>query len=192
MSEKEKNQTAKGPEQEMTDQAAENKQTEVETPQVDKNQAKKTETAEKTEMEQLQDDYAALNDRFLRTVAEYDNYRKRTDREKLASAANGCCSALERMLPALDTLEAAASAESIDADYKKGVQMTVELFKAALAALDVTEIETAGKPFDPELHYAVSREQKEGIESGTVVTVLQKGYKMGDRIVRHAMVTVAE
>lgn len=145
-----------------------------------------------SEQEQLQEQHDALNERFLRTVAEYDNYRKRTEREKRASAANGCCNAIELMLPVLDTLESAAAAHTEDADYKKGVQMTLDMFRNTLAALGIEEIEALGKPFDPELHCAVSREQKEDAESGTVTMVMQKGYKMGDRIIRYSMVMVAE
>lgn len=145
-----------------------------------------------SELEQFQEQYNALNDRYLRTVAEYDNYRKRTDREKLASASNGCCNAIEQILPVLDTLETAAAAPTEDAEYKKGVQMTLDLFKNALTALGIEEIEAENKPFDPELHYAVSREQKEGVESGNITMVLQKGYKMGGRIIRYAVVMVAE
>ena len=135
---------------------------------------------------------AEMNDCLLRLAAEYDNYRKRTDREKQASISFGISTTVETFLPAFDILEKAAAAECTDADYKKGVEMTVELFKAAFSALGVTEIEAEGKPFDPELHSAVSREVKDGAESETVVTVLQKGYKIGDRVIRHAVVTVAE
>ena len=135
---------------------------------------------------------AEMNDCMLRLAAEYDNYRKRTEREKQASISFGMSTTVETFLPAFDILEKAAMAECTDADYKKGVEMTVELFKAAFAALGVTEIEAEGKPFDPALHSAVSREAKEGVESETVVTVLQKGYMIGDRVIRHAVVTVAE
>ncbi len=132
-----------------------------------------------------------VKDRLLRTAAEFDNFRKRTEREKSASITLGIMMAAERLLPALDTLEIAASAESGDADYKKGVEMTVGVFKTALGSLGIVEIETEGKPFDPDLHNAVAREASD-LESGTVIRVLQKGYKLEDRVIRHSMVAVAE
>ena len=148
--------------------------------------------AEQPEVATIEDEMTELNDRLLRLAAEYDNYRKRTEREKQASISYGISGTVETLLPAFDVLEKAASADCTDPEYKKGVEMTVELFRAAFAMLGVTEIEAEGKLFDPELHSAVSREAKEGVESETVVTVLQKGYKLGDRVIRHAVVTVAE
>ena len=147
---------------------------------------------EPDELQLAQQEIAELKDRVLRSAAEFDNYRKRTEKEKRQSVALGMIGALEKMLPVLDTLEIAAAAESKDADYKKGVEMTVTLFKGALTALGVEEIEALGQPFDPNLHAAVAREASEEAESGTVLKVLQKGYKTADRVVRHAMVSVAE
>lgn len=144
------------------------------------------------ELQLAQQEIAELKDRVLRAAAEFDNYRKRTEKEKRQSVALGMIGALEKILPVLDTLEIAAAAESKDADYKKGVEMTVSLFKTALGSLGVEEIEALGQPFDPNLHAAVAREASEEAQSGTVLRVLQKGYKTADRVVRHAMVSVAE
>lgn len=143
-------------------------------------------------LQKLDDDLAQTTDQLLRTAAEFDNYRKRTEREKQASIRYGCGNAVERLLPVLDTLERAADAECSDAEYKKGVLLTVDVFKSALQSLGVEEIPARGQPFDPELHCAVTRESDSGQDSGTIVSVLQKGYKMGDGVIRHAMVTVAD
>lgn len=155
------------------------------------------ETAEATleaakESSPLEAELVKTKEQLLRTAAEYENYRKRTDREKQQSISYGCGTAVERMLPVLDSLEMAAAADSTDAEYKKGVLLTVELFKKALTNIGVDEVDCLGKPFDPEIHNAVMREQREGTESGTITAVLQKGYKLGDRVLRHPMVSVAE
>lgn len=143
------------------------------------------------EIKKLQDQLNEANDRILRSAAEFDNFRKRTEKEKSSAVSLGVGSAIEKILPALDTLAMAAQAESKDEDYKKGVLLTVGLFENALKALGVEEIQAEGQQFDPKYHNAVSRESGD-YESGTVVRVLQKGYKMGDRIIRHAIVSVAE
>ena len=143
------------------------------------------------EIKKLQDQLNEANDRILRSAAEFDNFRKRTEKEKSSAVSLGVGSAIEKILPALDTLAMAAQAESKDEDYKKGVLLTVGLFENALKALGVEEIQAGGQQFDPKYHNAVSRESGD-YESGTVVRVLQKGYKMGDRIIRHAIVSVAE
>lgn len=144
------------------------------------------------EIDGLKAEIDALTDKLLRTAAEFDNYRKRTEREKTASISYGCCATVERLLPVLDTLERAAEVESTDAEYKKGVVMTLDGFRKALDALGIEEISALGQPFDPELHNAVSRIADPDAESGTVVAVMQKGYRMADRVIRHAMVVVAE
>lgn len=144
------------------------------------------------ELDALKAELAELNDRFLRTAAEYDNYRKRTEREKQSSIAYGMATAVEGLLPIFDVLEKAAAAECADAEYKKGIELIVSMYKTTLGLLGVEEIAAEGQPFDPTVHCAVSRETKEGFDSETVVMVLQRGYKLGDRIIRPAVVTVAE
>ena len=136
---------------------------------------------------------AELKDRLLRTAAEYDNFRKRSAREQDASFNNGVGFAVSQILNILDTLEMAAAAPTSDENYKKGVTLTLDTAAAALAALKVEEIPAQGQPFDPNLHAAVQQGPAgEGVESGTVVQVFQKGYRLGDRVIRHAAVVVAE
>ena len=135
----------------------------------------------------------AAKDTLMRTAAEYDNYRKRTTREKEASFSNGVSSAVKELLGVVDTLEMAAAAPTADEAYKKGVEMTLAKCKQAFEKLGVAEIEAAGLPFDPNMHSAVMQtEAGEGVESGTVTQVLQKGYTLSGKVIRHAVVAVAQ
>lgn len=144
------------------------------------------------EKAELEKEKAELSDRFLRKVAEFDNYRKRTDREKMESVSLGVASALEQILPVFDSLALAAQTECSDETYKKGVDMTLQSFRNGLEKLGVREIEALGQPFDPKFHNAVMSESVEGAESGTVTRVLQRGFMQGDKVIRYAMVAVAE
>ena len=178
-----------------------------EAPQPETQDAEKTEKKEKhaegkahaeraalkTKLEQAEKKLAETKDTLLRTAAEYENFRKRSAREHDAAFDNGVSFAVNTLLPVLDTLEIAADAPTADESYKKGVTMTLDKAAKALDALHVEEIEVLGKPFDPNFMNAVQQiPAPDGQESGTVITVYQKGYKLGDKIVRHATVVVAE
>ena len=135
----------------------------------------------------------AAKDQLLRTAAEYENFRKRSAREQDAAFNNGVGFAVSQILAIQDTLDMAANAPTTDENYKKGVLMTLDKAAAAFKVLKVEEIPALGLPFDPEVHSAVMQQPAaEGQESGTVVQVFQKGYKLGDKVVRHATVVVAE
>ena len=137
--------------------------------------------------------YKEAKDQLLRMAAEYENYRKRSTREADQKFNDGVSFAVNQIIPILDTLEMAANAPTTDENYKKGVTMTLDKAAKALNALHVEEIEALGKPFDPNFMNAVQQiPAPDGQESGTVITVYQKGYKLGDKIVRHATVVVAE
>ena len=147
----------------------------------------------KAKLDAAEKNAAQLKDQLLRVAAEYDNYRKRTSREADQKFNDGVSYAVGQIIPILDTLEMAANAPCADENYKKGVTMTLEKAGKAFQTLRVEEMEVLGKPFDPNLMNAVQQVPAlEGQESGTVVTVYQKGYKLGDKIVRHATVVVAE
>ena len=134
-----------------------------------------------------------LKNQLLRTAAEYDNYRKRSQREADQKFNDGVSHAVTQILGILDTLDMAANAACTDENYKKGVMMTLDKAAKALETLNITEIEALNQPFDPNFMNAVSQvPAAEGQESGSVVQVFQKGYKIGDKIIRHAMVVVAE
>ena len=149
--------------------------------------------AAKAKLEEAEKKNGELKDQLLRTAAEYDNYRKRTAREADRKFNDGVCHAVTQILGILDTLDMAARAECTDENYKKGVMMTLDKADKALTTLQIEEIEALGKPFDPQFLNAVQQvPPAEGQESGTVVQVFQKGYKIGDKIIRHATVVVAE
>lgn len=149
--------------------------------------------AEKARADAAEKAAAQAKDQLLRTAAEYDNFRRRSAKEQDAAFNNGVGFAVNQILTILDTLEMAANAACTDENYKKGVVMTLDKASAALTALKVEEIPAEGQPFDPNLHNAVMQKPAEdGQKSGTVVQVFQKGYKIGNRIIRHATVVVAE
>ena len=149
--------------------------------------------AAKAEAEKAKAEAAEAKDRLLRTAAEYDNFRKRSAREQDAAFGGGVAHAVGKILTILDTLEMAEAAPTADENFKKGVTLTLEKAKAAFEALKVEEIPALGLPFDPAVHNAVMQKPAEnGEESGTVLQVFQKGYKLGDKVIRHATVIVAE
>ena len=149
--------------------------------------------AVKAKLDAAEKNAAQAKEQLLRMAAEYENYRKRSTREADQKFNDGVSFAVNQIIPILDTLEMAANAPTTDENYKKGVTMTLDKADKALNALHVEEIETLGKPFDPNFMNAVQQvPAQDGQESGTVVTVYQKGYKLGDKIVRHATVVVAE
>lgn len=149
--------------------------------------------AAKAEAEKAKAEAAEAKDRLLRTAAEYDNFRKRSAREQDAAFGNGVAHAVSQILTILDTLEMAEAAPTADENFKKGVTLTLEKAKAAFEALKVEEIPALGLPFEPAVHNAVMQKAAEnGEESGTVLQVFQKGYKLGDKVIRHATVIVAE
>ena len=149
--------------------------------------------AVKAKLDAAEANAAQAKDQLLRMAAEYENYRKRSTREADQKFNDGISFAVNQIIPILDTLDMAANAPTTDENYKKGVVMTLDKAAKALDALHVEEIEALGKPFDPNIMNAVQQvPAPDGQESGTVITVYQKGYKLGDKIVRHATVVVAE
>ena len=159
----------------------------------DKKEKHHREAALQAKLEASEKKNAELKDQLLRTAAEYDNYRKRSQREADQKFNDGISHAVTQILGILDTLDMAANAACVDENYKKGVMMTLDKAAKALENLHVTEIEALAKPFDPNFMNSVQQiPPEEGQESGTVVQVFQKGYKIGDKIIRHAMVVVAE
>ena len=144
------------------------------------------------ELEKVKKELDETNGTLLRTVAEYDNYRKRTIAEKEASFNNGVSSTVKKLLGLLDTLAMAEAVETTDVEYKKGITLILTRATDIFASMGITEIDALGQPFDPNLHAAVMQEEaEEGTESGIVTKVLQKGYILGDRVVRHASVAVS-
>ena len=127
----------------------------------------------------------------LRLAAEYDNFRKRTAKEKEQSYTNGKADAVEKLLPVYDNLERALNQPTEDAAYKKGVEMTMAELVKIFTSLGVEIFGTPGDAFDPNLHNAVMHIDDETLEENTISQVFQKGFKVGEKIVRFAMVQVA-
>ena len=141
-------------------------------------------------LKEAEDAAAAQNDKYLRLAAEYDNFRRRAAAEKQAAYTDGLEGALEKLLPILDNLERAAL-YSDGEKVAEGIAMTAKAAAEALAALGVEAFGEAGETFDPGLHNAVMHTEEEGRGEGEIAAVHQKGYRKGERILRYAMVTVA-
>ena len=140
---------------------------------------------------EAQEPQAAPDDRFLRLAAEYDNYRKRTAKEKEALWAQAKADTAVAFLPVYDNLERALKQETADEAYKKGVEMTMNQLKEVFSKLGITEIDALGKPFDPNLHNAIMHVDDESFGENTVAEVFQAGFMLGDKVIRFAMVKVA-
>ena len=130
-------------------------------------------------------------DQFLRLAAEYDNYRKRTAKEKESLWTDAKADTVQAFLPVYDNLERALKQDTADEAFKKGVEMTMNQLKEVFARLGITEIEAEGKPFDPNLHNAVMHIEDENLGENTVAQVFQAGFMLGDKVIRFAMVQVA-
>ena len=149
------------------------------------------ETPEVPEVNPWEEKYNAEHDAHLRLAAEYDNFRKRTVKEKEQSYGNGKADAVAKMLPIYDNLERALNQPTEDAAYKKGVEMTMNELVKILNGLGVEIFGNPGDAFDPNLHNAVMHIDDENLEENTISQVFQKGFKVGEKIVRFAMVQVA-
>ena len=135
--------------------------------------------------------YNAERDAHLRVAAEFDNFRKRTVKEKEASYGNGKADAVAKMLPVYDNLERALNQETSDAAYKKGVEMTMNELVKIFTSLGVEIFGSVGDVFDPNLHNAVMHIDSEELGENVIAQVFQKGFKIGEKVVRFAMVQVA-
>ena len=145
----------------------------------------------KDENKKLSNELDALKDRLLRLTAEYDNYRKRTAKEKEGIYTDACKDVLKEVLPVADNLERALAVDGNVEDIKKGVEMTIKGFLNSLEKLGVEEIDTTNG-FDPNLHQAISVVEDANLNTNDVAQVYQKGYKKGEKVIRYSMVTVAK
>ena len=146
---------------------------------------------EETPVDPWEQKYNEEHDSYLRLAADYDNFRKRTIKEKEASYGNGKADAIEKLLPVYDNLERALAQDTEDAAYKKGVEMTMTQLVSILNGMGVEIFGAQGDAFDPNLHNAVMHTEDESVAENTITQVFQKGFKLGDKIVRFAMVQVA-
>lgn len=143
------------------------------------------------QVEALKKQLEEMKDSKLRLAAEYDNFRKRSQREKDSIYADASLATAAKFLPVLDNLERAAKQETADEAYKKGVEMTLGQMYQVMEKMGITEIPALGEQFDPEVHNAVLHIDDETIDDNTIVEVFEKGFKMGDRVLRHSIVKVA-
>lgn len=141
---------------------------------------------------QLQDKLDKLNGQHLRLAAEYDNFRKRSQREREGIHSEAVTYAVKALLPTYDNLERALAAETADAEYKKGVELTMTQLIESLKGIGVESVGAAsGVAFDPNLHDAVMHIENDELGEGVIAEVFQQGFKIGDKVIRHAMVQVA-
>ena len=179
--------------------AEETKVTENETEETSKESEKVKETAPKkekkskkdSEIEKLKAELEQKNDVLLRTAAEFDNYKKGTEREKSGVAEYARAGIIKQLLPILDNIDRAAGADRESPDYIKGIELIVKQLEGLSEKLGIEEIAKQGETFDPNLHEAVMHIEDENLGENVIAEVLQKGYKTGDTIIRHAMVKVA-
>ena len=170
------------------------KQTPEETPQEPVEETPKEKTPEEPKQKDanpFEEKYNAEHDSLLRLAAEYDNFRKRTVKEKEASYGNGKADAIVKLLPIYDNLERALNQPTEDVAYKKGVELTMNELVKIFTSLGVEIFGAPGDSFDPNLHNAVMHTEDESLGENVIAQVFQKGFKVGDKIVRFAMVQVA-
>ena len=166
----------------------------------DKKNAKKAEKKDKEakqkiealeqDLEKARADKKEIEDRYLRVLAEYDNFKKRSSKEKDEAYFHAKSDMIKKLLPVFDNFDRAQKYSSAE-DYTQGVDMIIRQFFDILEGMDVKEIAKEGDEFDPTFHEAVFREDKEGVPENTITEVLQKGYAVGDKVIRYAMVKVS-
>lgn len=144
-----------------------------------------------SELESLKDQVAGQEDKYLRLAAEYDNYRKRTAKEKESLWTDVKAETAGAFLPVYDNLERALKQDTADEAFKKGVEMTMNQLKEVLTKLGITEIPAQGQPFDPKYHNAVMHVEDESLGQNVVAEVFQTGFQCGEKVIRFAMVKVA-
>jgi len=145
---------------------------------------------QKEENKKLQEELDLTKDRLLRLTAEYENYRKRTTKEKEGIYSDAYVDVLKEIIPIVDNLERAVAADGNIDDLKKGIEMTIKGCQDSFTKLGIEEIDSSGE-FDPNVHNAVMHIEDENLEKNVIAEVFQKGYKKEDKIIRHTMVKVA-
>ena len=145
-----------------------------------------------TELEEKDNLLKEKEERYLRMYAEFENYKKRTEKEKQNTALYAKADVVEMLLPVIDSMENAIAIETADENLKQGISLMFEQIRIFLEKNGVEEIGKVGEEFNPELHDAISIQEVKNANSGEIISVFRKGYKIKDRIIRHAMVIVAK
>lgn len=166
--------------------------TEPEVKETAKAEKKEKKTKKDSELEKIKTELEAKNDLLLRTAAEFDNFKKRTERERLTVAEYAKANVIKELLPILDNIDRAAVMEDkTSADYIKGIEMIVKQFEALSGKLGIVEVANVGDNFNPNFHEAVMHIEDDTLGENVIAEVLQKGFKIGDTVIRPAMVKVA-
>lgn len=166
-------------------------QTEAAAPEAEAAPKKEKKTKKNAEVEKLKAELEQKNDLLLRTAAEFDNYKKRTEKEKITTAEYAKAQVMKTLLPILDNADRAKEFEQGTEQFNKGIEMIVKQLSDLSSKLGLTEIGAVGEKFDPNLHEAIMHIEDEALGENVIANVLQKGYKFGDTVVRPAMVQVA-
>ena len=151
----------------------------------------KKKSKKNSEIEMLKAELDAKNDQLMRTAAEFDNFKKRTEREKTSIAEFAKAGLIKQLLPILDNIDRASATDHNSAEYIKGIEMILKQFESITTNMNIEEIAKAGDQFDPNFHEAVMHIEDETLGENVIAEVLQKGYKIGDTVIRAAMVKVA-
>ncbi len=175
----------------VTDEAAAETQSEQTESEQQTDQQQSSEQQEPSEEEKLKKELEESKDKYLRLMAEYDNFRKRSAKERLELSATVKGNTIGEILPVFDNFERALAAETQDTNYKAGVEMIFKQFGDMLTKLGVEIIDPIGQTFDPNIANAVNQIEDENLGENEVAQVFQKGYKIGDKVIRYAMVVVA-
>lgn len=170
---------------------ADGKKPEAEKAEEKKPEEKKSKEKKEEKKPDLKAEMDTLNDKYLRICAEYDNFRKRSQKEKDSLYGDVKAETLKKFLPVYDNLVRALAQSTEDEAYRRGVEMIMNQFNVTMEKLGVTEIECLGKKFDPAFHNAVMHVEDEEKGENEIVEVFQKGFMMGDKVIRFAMVKVA-
>ena len=152
---------------------------------------KKKKNKKDEEIEALKRQLDEKSDLLIRTAAEFDNFKKRTERERASLAEFAKAGIIKQLLPILDNIDRAAASDSTSEDYIKGIELIVKQFLNIASVVGIEELAVKGDKFDPNFHEAVMHVEDDALEENVIVEVLQKGYKLGDTVIRPAMVKVA-
>ena len=164
---------------------------EADEPSLDEDDAASEYNDTASQLEELEEKLNEANDKYLRLFAEFDNFRKRTAKEKTETYQNASVQCIEKLLTVIDSFERSLEADCTDENFKNGMQLIWGQLQNFLTQMNVTEVEALGAEFDPNVHNAIQQQEDTDYASNHVCAVFQKGYMLGDKLIRPAMVAVA-
>lgn len=191
MTTEEKQQNAENQEMTADKNEPKNKSEKKESSKIELNDLKEEAKPKSKHVKQLEDELTEMKNKYLRLAAEYDNYRKRTAKERDNIFSDAYISAINSLLPIYDNVERAAAQPCTDAEYKKGIDLILKQIKDIFNKLEIEEVPGVGEKFEPEYHNAVMHVEDDSLDENVIVEVMQKGFMLKGRIIRHAMVKTA-